>query len=82
MLAAKGHDSDGDSDADVSGSLNMSGQLLQCLGDVYIGMCWTPHGISASDAVCKLPAADTYVGRVRHCVIIARQSLSFAQVHM
>ena len=36
MLAADSHDvncvdSDGDSDADVSGSLNMSGQVLQCL---------------------------------------------------
>ena len=49
MLAADGHDvncvdsvdSDGDSDADVSGSLNMSRQVLQCLCDVYVCMCWT-----------------------------------------
>jgi len=32
--------------------------------------------------VCKLPAADTFVGRARDCVITAFQSLSFAQVHM
>ena len=31
------------------------------------------------DVVCKLPAADTFVGRVRESVIRARESLSYAE---
>jgi len=34
------------------------------------------------DVVCKLPAADTFVGRVRESVIRARESLSYAQARM
>ncbi len=34
------------------------------------------------DGMCKLPAAETFVGRVKDSVLRARESLSYAQARM
>ncbi|KAL3162905.1 hypothetical protein ABBQ32_009348 [Trebouxia sp. C0010 RCD-2024] len=41
-----------------------------------------PRSLINVDVVCKLPAADTFVGRVKDSVLRARESLSHAQAHM
>ena len=41
-----------------------------------------PRSLVNVDVVCELPAADTFVGRVKESIARARESLQYAQERM